>query len=163
MGLKGAVVEDINEEFDHHGVKGMRWGRHKSRNAYGRAYKKQIRSDARTYAKMAKTGTAKNAKQADLQKRMASNKQYAKNVKVRAAINQKKKSLALIAIPTAAIIVLPEALNFVDGFKSSSAAYKANAETVKKGRSLPKVWGLLDEHTLTKPGKSYGTSLPHFR
>ena len=162
MGLKGAVVEDINEEFDHHGVKGMRWGRHKSRNAYGRAYKKQIRSDARTYAKMAKTGTAKNAKQADLQKRMASNKQYAKNVKVRAAINQKKKSLALVTIPTAAIIVLPEALNFVDGFKSSSAAYKANAETVKKGKKFAESMGLAGRTYIDETGKVLRNFSPSF-
>ena len=112
---------------------------------------------------MAKTGTAKNAKQADLQKRMASNKQYAKNVKGRAALNRQKKRVALATIPIAATIVLPDVFTFVAGVQSSSAAYKANTEAVKKGRSLPKVWGLLDEHTLMKPGKSYGTSLPHFR
>ena len=160
---------DLNDELDHHGVKGMRCGRRKLRvSASGKGAsksnspEKQLRSDARTYAKMAKTGTAKNAKQADLQKRMASNKQYAKNVKVRAAINQKKKSLALIAIPTAAIIVLPEALNFVDGFKSSSAAYKANTDAVKKGRKFAASMGLAGRTYIDETGKVLRNFSPSF-
>ena len=155
-------MEDINEEFDHHGVKGMRWGHRKSRNAYGRAYEKQLRSDARTYAKMAKTGTAKNAKQADLQKRMASNKQYAKNVKVRAAINRQKKRLALVTIPMAAIMVLPEVLLFVDGVKSSSAAYKANTEAVKKGRKFAESMGLAGRTYIDETGKVLRNFSPSF-
>ena len=155
-------MEDINEELDHFGVKGMRWGRRKSRNAYDRAYNKQIRSDARTYTKMAKTGTAKNAKQADLQKRMASNKQYAKNVKVRAAVNRQKKRAALVAIPVAATMVLPYALTFVDGIKSSSAAYKANAEAVKKGRKFAESMGLAGRTYIDETGKVLRNFSPSF-
>ncbi len=153
---------DMNDEFDHYGVKGMRWGRRKSRNAYGRAYKKQIRSDARTYAKMAKTGTAKNAKQADLQKRMASNKQYAKDVKVRAAINRQKKNFALATIPMAATMVLPYAFTFVDGVKSSSAAYKANTEAVKKGKKFAESMGLAGRTYIDETGKVLRNVSPSF-
>ena len=155
-------MEDINEELDHYGVQGMRCGRRKSRNADDRAYKKQIRSDARTYAKMAKTGTAKNAKQADLQKRMASNKQYAKNVKVRAAINRQKKSLALVTIPVAAIMVLPEVLMFMDGVKSSSAAYKANTDAVKKGRKFAESMGLAGRTYIDETGNVLRNFSPSF-
>ena len=162
-------MEDTHEEFDHHGVKGMRWGRRKQRvSASGKGAsksnspKKQLRSDARTYAKMAKTGTAKNAKQADLQKRMASNKQYAKDVKVRAAINRQKKRLALATIPIAAIMVLPEVLLFVDGVKSSSAAYKANTEAVKKGRKFAESMGLAGRTYIDETGKVLRNFSPSF-